>query len=122
MSHPASGDSDKKPESYRLSIKRLAAKAIESLSDAEQDQIDEAIQDLAREPRSSNSKKITGYLPLRRLKLPSFRIIYVVDEGEREVLILLVERRADNTYKRLDRLIVGLKQGTLPKRGKRLRQ
>jgi mRNA-degrading endonuclease RelE of RelBE toxin-antitoxin system len=101
--------SSPKPEPYALRIKRSAEKAIAAFSDDEQDQIDDALQVLVLEHRPGNAKKIAGHPPLRRLKIPPFRIFYVIDDEARTILILLAERRTGNTYKHLDRLVAGLK-------------
>jgi mRNA-degrading endonuclease RelE of RelBE toxin-antitoxin system len=109
MSQDASGSARDRP-AYRVEIKKSADKAIDKLrlSDEDQDAWDDAIMALAETPRPANSEQLTGYPLLRKLKLPPYRIIYTVNDDERWVLVLHVERRSDNTYKHLDRLLSGL--------------
>lgn len=58
---------------------------------------------LAREPLPPGAATLAG-TDVWRLRVGDLRLVYVMDEGARTVVILRVARRAESTYRRLRRL------------------
>ena len=81
---------------YRLLIKASAKKEIESVgSKAGRQRIVERIQALAKDPRGHGSEKLAGTVNRYRVRQGNFRIIYLIDDGRREVTIFKVADRKD---------------------------
>lgn len=81
---------------YRLLIKASAAKEIEAIdANADRQRVVKRIQALAAEPRGSGSEKLAGYGDRYRARQGRYRIIYLIDDGRREVTIFKVGHRKD---------------------------
>jgi mRNA interferase RelE/StbE len=79
---------------YRLLIKTSAGKELEAVGNkSDRHRIVERIQALAASPRAQGSEKLAGYADRYRLRQGSYRIIYLVDDGRREVTIFKVGHR-----------------------------
>lgn len=61
--------------------------------------IDKVIQNLRSNPRPFGVKKLEG--DLHRVRFGDWRVIYVIFDQERRVVILHVIRRSERTYKNL---------------------
>jgi mRNA interferase RelE/StbE len=59
----------------------------------------EAVQSLARNPRRHGAIKLTR--ALYRIRVGPWRIIYAISEQDREVVVVKVARRSEDTYKGL---------------------
>ncbi len=57
---------------------------------------------LALDPRPSGITKVAG-TDFWRLRVGNLRIVYLVDEAARLVVVLRVARRSESTYRGLDR-------------------
>lgn len=57
---------------------------------------------LAIEPRPAGVAKLAE-ADLWRIRVGDLRVIYVVEEEAREVVVLKVARRSESTYRRVDR-------------------
>jgi mRNA interferase RelE/StbE len=57
---------------------------------------------LGSEPRPTSATKLTG-TDYWRLRIGDLRVIYVVDDAAKLVVILRVARRSESTYRRVDR-------------------
>jgi mRNA interferase RelE/StbE len=87
--------------SYRLVIKRSAAKEIESIDRKETRQrIVERIQELASDPRPPGCEKLSGKNPFYRVRQGQFRILYEVKDQELIVYVVKIADRRD-VYKRI---------------------
>ena len=87
--------------SYKLVIKRSAAKEIESIDQKKTRQrVVERIRALAENPRPHGCEKLSGKQPRYRIRHGPFRILYEIKD---EVLIVFVVKVADrrDVYKRL---------------------
>ena len=87
--------------SYKLVIKRSAAKEIESIDRKKTRQrIVERIQGLASDPRPHGCEKLSGKNPYYRIRQEQFRVLYEIKDQE---LIVYVVRVADRrvVYQRL---------------------
>ena len=81
---------------YRLSIKSSAAKELEAAGNkADRQRLVERIQTLAEAPRPQGSEKLAGYTDRYRVRQGNYRIIYLVDDAQREVTIYKVGHRKD---------------------------
>jgi mRNA interferase RelE/StbE len=79
---------------YRLLIKTSAAKELEAVvNKADRHRIVERIQALATSPRAQGSEKLAGYADRYRVRQGSYRIIYLIDDGRREVTIFKIGHR-----------------------------
>lgn len=81
---------------YRLLIKTSAAKELEAVgTKADRRRIVERLQALAASPRAQGSEKLAGYADRYRVRQGSYRIIYLIDDGRRELTIFKIGHRKD---------------------------
>jgi mRNA interferase RelE/StbE len=81
---------------YRLLLKASAAKEIEALgTKADRQRVVQRIQQLAADPRAPGSEKLAGYADRYRVRQGQYRIIYLIDDGRREVTIFKAGHRKD---------------------------
>ena len=87
--------------SYKLVIKRSAAKEIESIGQKKtRKRIVQRIQELAENPRPRGSEKLSGRHPRYRVRKGPFRILYeIMDDGLVVYVVKVADRR--DVYKRL---------------------
>ena len=85
---------------YRVDLARVVEKQLRRLPPGDAARLRGAILALAIDPRPPGTAKLSGsdYL---RLRVGELRIIYVVDDVDRRVVILKVARRAESTYRRV---------------------
>jgi mRNA interferase RelE/StbE len=57
---------------------------------------------LAIDPRPPGSTKVAG-TDFRRLRIGDLRVIYLVEDDDRLIVVLRVARRSESTYRGLDR-------------------
>jgi mRNA interferase RelE/StbE len=57
---------------------------------------------LAIDPRPSGSTKLTG-TDFWRLRVGDLRVVYVIEDDERLIVVLRVARRSESTYRDIDR-------------------
>jgi mRNA interferase RelE/StbE len=81
-------------ESYRLEVKRSAAKEIADLPKAECPRIVAKIQLLAREPRPHGCEKLSG-AEKYRIRQGDYRILYEIDDRTKSVTIVKVGNRKE---------------------------
>jgi len=86
---------------YRISIKRSAAKELDGLSPKLHDKIIGNIRQLEDDPRPFGSEKLTG-LDAYKFRVGNLRIIYKIDDTQKEVEIVMVDDRKQ-VYKRIRR-------------------
>lgn len=85
---------------YRIEIRRPAQRTIEHLPKDTRERVIEAVERLAQEPRPLGTEKVKN-TDLWRIRVGSFRVIYVVDEEHRNVVVVRVARRSERTYRGL---------------------
>jgi mRNA interferase RelE/StbE len=85
---------------YRIEITRAAQKQMLSLPRDVQIEIARAVDRLANAPRPSGCKKLRG-TDLWRLRVGRYRIVYVIDEQARLVLVVKIAPRREDTYQGL---------------------
>jgi mRNA interferase RelE/StbE len=87
--------------SYKLVIKRSAAKEIELIGQKKtRRRVVEWIQELAENPRPHGCEKLSGKHPRYRIRQGPFRILYEIKNDELVVYVVKVADRRD-VYKRI---------------------
>ena len=81
-------------ESYRIVIKKSAAKEIEKIVKKDRIRIIEKIQALSADPRPVGSKKLSGQEKYR-IRQGDYRILYQIIENELIVSVVKVGNRRD---------------------------
>jgi mRNA interferase RelE/StbE len=86
--------------SYKLFIKRSAAKEIQSIDQKKMRQrVIERIQELGTDPRPRGCEKLSGKHPRYRVRQGPIRILYEINDEEVVVYVVKVADRRD-VYKR----------------------
>ncbi|MCU0442071.1 MAG: type II toxin-antitoxin system RelE/ParE family toxin [Bacteroidia bacterium] len=81
---------------YKLTIKKSAAKSLESLPAKAAKPIIEAILDLPKNPRPNGCKKLHGKLNnLYRIRIGHYRVLYLIDDTIRIIDVQDVGHRKD---------------------------
>ena len=86
---------------YKIALTRSAAKELDRLSATTHDKIIARLRELENEPRIHGSEKLTG-IEAYKLRVGNFRIVYEIDDREREVRIVMIDDRKQ-VYQRLRR-------------------
>lgn len=73
--------------SYRIAIKKSAAKSLKKIPKADQKRIADKIDSLAEGPPNPDTTKMKGNNPFHRVRVGDYRIIYEIQD---EVLIILI--------------------------------
>lgn len=85
--------------SFRVVFSSKSCKIIKSFDQEFKERIKKAIQALSDDPWEKGTIKVKGYNDVRRKRVGDYRIIYRIDQERGEVLIALVSKRDDETYK-----------------------
>ena len=81
---------------YSVVLSKKARKFLRDFKDARQRQrLEEAIEDLAEQPRPSGVKQLTASDGLHRIRVGDYRILYSIQDARLLVLILEVGDRKD---------------------------
>jgi len=81
---------------YRLLIKASAGKELERLgTKSVRLRLIERIQALASTPRPQGCEKLAGYADRFRIRQGNYRVVYLVDDKQREVTIFKVGERKE---------------------------
>jgi len=79
---------------YRVRIKRPAEKEIRALPSTVRRRVHEMIIKLSEEPRPPGVRKVRGSSAWR-VRVGDYRVVFRIDDREREVTIFLVKHRSD---------------------------
>ncbi len=79
---------------YRLEISHIAHKQIEALPHRFAHRVNEAIAELAAEPRPPGAKKLIG-IEGYRLRVGDYRILYAVNDESRLIIVYRVKHRRE---------------------------
>lgn len=85
---------------YKIGIVRTAQKQILAMPKTAQIEIVAAVDSLAHEPRPSGCRKLHG-VSLWRLRIGHYRSIYAIDDKARQVTVLKIGIRREDTYQGL---------------------
>ncbi len=80
--------------SYKISIKRSAAKELEKIALPDRKRIVEKIRDLASDPRPPGCKKLSGQEKYR-LRQGNYRILYQIHDDELIIMVVKIGHRRD---------------------------
>lgn len=80
--------------SYKLLIKRSAAKELEGLPPKIRKRISTKIQGLGTDPRPPGSEKLSGQEKYR-IRQGDYRVLYAIDDGSTSVTVVKVGHRRD---------------------------
>ncbi len=80
--------------SYRVLLKRSAAKELEALELKDRRHVVRRIQELADDPRPAGCEKLSGQ-DKYRLRKGDYRILYSVDDSGFEVTVVKIGHRRD---------------------------
>ena len=81
---------------YRLLIKTSAAKELEAVgTKADRQRIVGRLQAIAVSPRGQGAEKLAGHADRYRVRQASYRIIYLIDDGRREITIFRIGQRKE---------------------------
>ncbi len=89
-------------QGHRVDIAPAAQRQLRHLPPGEAARLRGPILSLSIDPRPPGVTKLAG-TEFWRLRVGDLRVIYVVDDGSRLVVILRVARRSESTYRTLDR-------------------
>lgn len=85
---------------YRIEVERRAQKELARLPKAIQERVTAAIGALAETPRPVNCKPLQAAPKgTYRLRVGDYRIIYVVLDDDKVVVVARVTRRGESTYR-----------------------
>ncbi len=87
---------------YRVDVTRSAAKELENLDPRTGSRVLEAVQALTDEPGPRQSRKLVGSEGAYRIRVGSYRVLYLVDDARRVVTVIAVGHRRD-VYRRMPR-------------------
>jgi mRNA interferase RelE/StbE len=80
---------------YSLEIKRSAQKELDALDDPLFSRIDRKILELADQPRPPGCKKLKGYNDQWRVRVGSWRVVYIIDEAARQISVTRIGHRRE---------------------------
>jgi len=87
---------------YRVVLSPAAHRQLSRLPPGDAARLRGPILALAMEPRPPGVAKLAG-THFWRLRVGELRIVYLVDDAARLVVVLKVARRSESTYRHLDR-------------------
>lgn len=87
---------------YRVEIAPSAQRQLRRLPPGGAARLRSPILALAVDPRPPGVVKLVGS-DLWRLRVADLRVVYIVDDAARLVIVLIVARRSESTYRRVDR-------------------
>jgi len=86
--------------SYEVIFSPKSRKQIKALRDEKlKMKLKEAIVEIGMDPWHRGTIKVEKYDNIRRKRVGRYRILYMVDKENNEVLIVKVEKRSETTYK-----------------------
>jgi mRNA interferase RelE/StbE len=80
---------------YRVFLERAAEKDLKHLSAKLHDRVIAAIQALAKNPRPTGCRKLTGVDNDWRIRVGDYRIVYEIDDATRDVRVNRVRHRRE---------------------------
>ena len=87
---------------FRVELAPAAQRQLRRLPPGDAARLRAPILGLATTPRPPGAVKLAGS-PFWRLRVGELRIVYAIREVDHLVIVLKVARRAESTYRRLDR-------------------
>ena len=81
--------------SYRIEIKKSAAKALKKIPKANRKRIVEKIDSLAESPPNPDTTKMKGNNPFHKVRVGDYRIVYEIQEDVLVILVVKIGHRKD---------------------------
>ena len=81
--------------SYRIEVKRSAAKALKKIPKADRKRIAEKIDSLAESPPNPDTTKMKGNNPFHKVRVGDYRIVYEIQEDVLLILIVKIGHRKE---------------------------
>jgi len=89
---------------HRLVVSPAADRDLEKLKGRitrrDFERLRDAVRNLAKTPRPQGVRKIKGADNVYRIRVGNYRVVYDVYDSDKLVLILLVTRRSETTYRK----------------------
>jgi mRNA interferase RelE/StbE len=85
--------------SFRVIFSTKSSKKIRSLDSDLKERIKIAIEEISSNPWENGTVKVKGHVDVRRKRVGDYRIIYHIDEIRREILVAIVTKKDEETYK-----------------------
>ena len=86
--------------SYQVNLRQAVQRQLDELDEQDYEIVAEAISALEQEPRPHGVRKLAES-GLWRIRVRRFRVIYSINDRERVVVVVLVAKRTEDTYRRL---------------------
>jgi len=80
---------------YHLLFEKRVFKDLDKVPDGELDRLRQAFEQLKLNPRSPRSKKLSGKEGLYRVRQGNYRVVYTIDDTNKEVKIILIRLRKE---------------------------
>ena len=90
-------ESSAEASTYEVLLAPRAERDLDRLTGADFKRVDRRILSLGTNPRPSGTRKIGN--DLYRTRVGSWRIIYVIDDAEKKVVVSRIKRREKDTYR-----------------------
>ena len=81
--------------SYRIEIKRSAAKALKKIPKANRKRIVDKIDSFAESPPNPDTTKMKGNNPFHKVRVGDYRIVYEIQEDVFVILVVKIGHRKD---------------------------
>ncbi|MCA9387059.1 type II toxin-antitoxin system RelE/ParE family toxin [Candidatus Dojkabacteria bacterium] len=81
--------------SYKIFLKKSAQKSLNKLPIEITKLIESTIDSLSDNPHPTNSKKLSGFMNVYRVRVSNYRIIYEVKDTKLEILVIKIAHRKD---------------------------
>ena len=85
---------------YEVKIRSAAQKYLDTLTGKDYQAVAEAISALEETPRPPKVKRLADS-DLWRVRVKRHRVIYAINDTDREIIVVRVARRSEDTYKGL---------------------
>jgi len=85
--------------SFKAVFSPKSRKTIKSFDSELKERIKKGILEIINDPWEKGTIKVKGYSDVRRKRVGDYRIIYLIDQQRKEILIAFVARRNEETYK-----------------------
>lgn len=81
--------------SYRIEVKKSAAKSLRKIPKADQKRIADKIDSLAENTPNPDTTKMRGNNPFHKVRVGDYRIVYEIHENVLSILIVKIGHRKD---------------------------
>jgi mRNA interferase RelE/StbE len=82
-------------KTWHIELSSKAVKQFKKLDAQAKRKISAAIDELAKNPLSTNTKKLTAPIDLYRIRIGNYRVIYEIENKKIKILVLHIAHRKD---------------------------